>query len=71
VQHEVNGLLVPRASADGLAAAMRRLASDPALRLQLGKAARESVAERYAIGTIAASFHKLYEAVLDVSPSRS
>jgi glycosyltransferase involved in cell wall biosynthesis len=60
VQHEVNGLLVPRASTDGLVEAMRRLAQDRTLRTRLGEAARQQVEERYAIGNIAASFHSVY-----------
>jgi glycosyltransferase involved in cell wall biosynthesis len=41
VQHEVNGLLYPPGDADALAGALRRLASDRALRRRLGLAGRE------------------------------
>jgi glycosyltransferase involved in cell wall biosynthesis len=40
VHHEVNGLLVPAGDPAALAAALRRLAADPALRLRLGRSAR-------------------------------
>jgi glycosyltransferase involved in cell wall biosynthesis len=45
VRHEENGLLVPAGDAAALAAALRRLAADAALRERLGRAARAS-AER-------------------------
>ena len=44
VDDGVNGVLVPAGDADALAAAIRRLAADPALRLRLGQAAFESAA---------------------------
>ena len=69
VQHEINGLLVPRATVNELAAAMRRLATEPALRRQFGKAARALADERYAIRNIAASFHNVYEGAMGASAS--
>jgi colanic acid/amylovoran biosynthesis glycosyltransferase len=47
VVHGRNGLLVPPARADELAAALEELARDPALREQLGREARERVAEAF------------------------
>jgi glycosyltransferase involved in cell wall biosynthesis len=44
VQHERNGLVVPAGDAAALAAAIRRLHDDPALRARLGEQAREDVA---------------------------
>ena len=44
VQHERTGLVVPAGDASALAAALRRLHDDPALRARLGAAAREAVA---------------------------
>jgi glycosyltransferase involved in cell wall biosynthesis len=44
VRHERTGLVVPAGDADALAAALRRLRADPALRARLGAAAREAVA---------------------------
>jgi glycosyltransferase involved in cell wall biosynthesis len=43
VQHERTGLVVPAGDASALAAALRRLHGDPALRERLGSAAREAV----------------------------
>ena len=44
VQHERTGLVVPAGDARALAAALRRLHDDPALRARLGANAREAVA---------------------------
>jgi glycosyltransferase involved in cell wall biosynthesis len=44
VRHERTGLVVPAGDSDALAAALRRLRADPALRTRLGAAAREAVA---------------------------
>jgi glycosyltransferase involved in cell wall biosynthesis len=44
VRHERNGLVVPAGDPVALAAALRRLAADPALAARLGAAAREDVA---------------------------
>ncbi len=46
-----NGLLVPPANSAALAAALRQLASDEALRLQLGQEARQTAAENYNLAT--------------------
>ncbi len=46
IEHGVNGLLVPPGDAIALAAAIETLASDPALRVRMGAAAR-ATAERY------------------------
>jgi glycosyltransferase involved in cell wall biosynthesis len=47
VVHRHSGLLVPPARADELAAALEELARDPALREQLGREARERVADAF------------------------
>jgi len=47
VDHETNGLLVPPARPDLLAAALVRLLADPALREQMGKEGRRRVSEDY------------------------
>jgi glycosyltransferase involved in cell wall biosynthesis len=44
VQHEQTGLVVPAGDAQALAAALRRMHDDPALRARLGAAGREAVA---------------------------
>jgi glycosyltransferase involved in cell wall biosynthesis len=43
VEHERTGLVVPAGDADALAAALRRLHDDPALRTRLGAAGRDAV----------------------------
>ena len=43
VRHEQTGLVVPAGDAGALAAALRRLHDDPALRTRLGAAARAAV----------------------------
>ena len=43
VRHERTGLVVPAGDADALAAALRRMHGEPALRARLGTAAREAV----------------------------
>jgi glycosyltransferase involved in cell wall biosynthesis len=43
IEHERTGLVVPAGDVDALAAALRRLHDDPALRARLGAAGREAV----------------------------
>jgi glycosyltransferase involved in cell wall biosynthesis len=50
IDHDVNGLLVPPADIDALADAIARLMSEPGLRGRLGRAARETIATRLALG---------------------
>jgi glycosyltransferase involved in cell wall biosynthesis len=47
IQDGRNGLLVPPANPVALAAALRRLATDPQLRAELGRNARHTAEERY------------------------
>ena len=47
VQHEHTGLLVPPRDVPALAAALRRLAGDPALRQRFGQAGRARALDRY------------------------
>jgi glycosyltransferase involved in cell wall biosynthesis len=47
VEHERTGLVVPVDDPDALAAALRRIADDPALRARLGSAARNAARARY------------------------
>jgi glycosyltransferase involved in cell wall biosynthesis len=60
----VTGLLVPVDDARGLAAALRRLAADPALRRRLGSAGRRRVEEEFAVGRYVASFEGVYGELL-------
>lgn len=54
----------PAASLAGLAAAIARLADDPALRARLGAANRARVAERYTFERTLAAYRELYEDAL-------
>lgn len=58
------GLLVPPGDEDALAGAIDRLASDRALALRIGTAARDAVRRRYDIAMVAEEVHGLYERVL-------
>lgn len=59
LRHGREGLLVPPGDVSALAAAMSRLAADPALRARLGRAARTR-AERFTWGRVAAGYVRLY-----------
>lgn len=58
VQDGVNGLLVPVKNVDALAAAMLKLARDPALRQRMGAASLRLAQERYDV-------HKVNQVILD------
>ena len=49
IEHGVNGLLVEPGDIEGIAAAIARLMSDPALRERLGTAARQTIAARFSL----------------------
>ncbi|MFO0292921.1 MAG: glycosyltransferase [Rhodospirillales bacterium] len=57
-------LIRPRGDMAGLAAALRRLAADPALRVQLGEANRARCAAAYAEARMCAAYRRLYEEVV-------
>jgi glycosyltransferase involved in cell wall biosynthesis len=59
IRPDVDGLLVPPASADRLARAMCRLATDESLRVSLGSAGRARVENQYGV-------HRMAERYLDV-----
>jgi glycosyltransferase involved in cell wall biosynthesis len=74
VVHEETGLLVPPGDATALAAAMRRIVSDPALRERLGRGGRERI-NSFTADAIIPRFQEIYRRVLatvesgaDVSP---
>jgi glycosyltransferase involved in cell wall biosynthesis len=58
VQDGVNGLLVPVKDVDALAAAMLKLARDPALRERMGAASPRLAQERFDV-------HKVNQVILD------
>jgi glycosyltransferase involved in cell wall biosynthesis len=47
IDHEHNGLLVPKSDAQAMATALKRLLQDPALAQQLGQAARQQALSAY------------------------
>lgn len=49
IEHNVNGLLVRPGDIDGIAAAVARLMSEPALRRRLGAAARQTIEARFSL----------------------
>jgi glycosyltransferase involved in cell wall biosynthesis len=61
------GVLVPERDPQALAAAIRRLADDPALRERLGRAARDRFLERYTLGTWATEMTAAFEDALVAS----
>ena len=60
IQDGVSGLLFTHADAEGIAKALRRLISDPALRASLGSSAHESIGGRHSPSVVADSVQKLY-----------
>jgi len=62
VVHEQTGLLVDAESPDDLAAAIERLAGDPALTARLGATARDHVVERFSAPRFVSRFNELLAA---------
>jgi glycosyltransferase involved in cell wall biosynthesis len=60
----VNGILVPPRSPEAIAAAIERLARDPALRARLGAAGRERVVAEFGDGVVIARTVELYHRLL-------
>jgi glycosyltransferase involved in cell wall biosynthesis len=60
IEPDRTGLLVPAGDAEALAAALRRLFSDPVLAGRLGEAAQAQVRQRYSFERMVASFEELY-----------
>jgi glycosyltransferase involved in cell wall biosynthesis len=58
------GLVYPEGDIPALAAALRRLADDPALRADLGRRGRERVLERYTQAGLARQYYDIYRAML-------
>jgi glycosyltransferase involved in cell wall biosynthesis len=63
VEDEVSGLLVPPDAPDALAAAIQRLADEPALRESLARAARERAEREFTTAAMSAAFERLYAEV--------
>ncbi len=64
LQDGETGLVVPTDDADALANALRRLKSDPGLRLRLGAAAAESARRQFTAVAMAHAYELLYEEIL-------
>jgi glycosyltransferase involved in cell wall biosynthesis len=64
VQHGQNGLLVPPRAPEQMAAAIVRLLREPGLSEQLGRAARQTVEERYSWDVVGGSYLAQYETLL-------
>jgi glycosyltransferase involved in cell wall biosynthesis len=64
IQHDINGLLFPAGDDAALSAAIRRLATDPALRRRLGNAARERANVTFSLATMVGKYDQVYDEAL-------
>jgi glycosyltransferase involved in cell wall biosynthesis len=65
VQDGVNGLLVPPGEPLPLANAICELLANPTLATRLGRAARQSIDERFSMARMVASTEQLYLSLLE------
>jgi glycosyltransferase involved in cell wall biosynthesis len=70
IQHDINGLLVPPGDDAALAAAIRRVATDPALRRRLGDAARERANTTFSLSAMVDKYDQVYAEALAGSAAR-
>jgi glycosyltransferase involved in cell wall biosynthesis len=63
---EQTGMLAPAGDSDALGDAIARLASDPALRAQMGERARKHVSARYSVERLLADIDALYGELMGV-----
>lgn len=68
IQDNRNGLLVPPGDAAAMAAALQKLIANPALRLQLGRQAREDAVHKHSWEHYLSRLERLFEAVLAGQP---
>ena len=61
IEHDVNGLLVAPGDIEGLAAAIRRLLEDPALRERLGQAARATIETHFSLPDALEKLSRIYQ----------
>jgi glycosyltransferase involved in cell wall biosynthesis len=59
------GLIFPEGDLPALAAAIARLAGDPALRAELGRRGRDRVLERYTQAALARQYYEVYRAMME------
>ena len=70
IDHDGNGLLVPAGDVAALAAAIHRVATDPALRRRLGDAGRERVSTAFSLSTMVRNYDEVYDGALAGSTGR-
>lgn len=68
IRDSETGIFVPHDDPASLAAALRRLLNDPALRRRLGAGLRAHVAESYAAGVVVPQWDRLFAEVLAEAP---
>jgi glycosyltransferase involved in cell wall biosynthesis len=68
IQDGKNGLLVPPGNASALAAALKSLIEDPAMRLQLGEQARKDTVQKYSWDQYVSRLEQLFTAVIAGQP---
>ena len=68
VEHERTGLLVPPGDADALAEAIRTLAENPEMRINMGEAGRQRVAEKFSIESTIRRTEEIYLECLGGTP---
>jgi glycosyltransferase involved in cell wall biosynthesis len=64
IEEGVSGYLVPPGQVQPLADALNKILSDPTKRKAMGEAARQTVLNRYAIDTVAATYVDLYRQII-------
>jgi L-malate glycosyltransferase len=64
IQDDINGLLVPAGDHAALAAAIRRVATDPVLRRRLGDAARERASVTFSLPAMVRKYDQVYDEAL-------
>jgi glycosyltransferase involved in cell wall biosynthesis len=70
VENEKTGVLVPVGDCDAFAAALLRLASNPALAARLGLAGRERQRSRFSVERMVAQYAEVFEEILEAWRSR-
>jgi glycosyltransferase involved in cell wall biosynthesis len=67
VEDNLTAAIVPERDVNALSSALRRLGSDPAMRLRLGAAARDLVEQKFGWAQTAARFEAAYDRALAFS----
>jgi glycosyltransferase involved in cell wall biosynthesis len=67
VENHLTAAIVPERDVDALSSALRRLGSDPAMRVRLGAAARDLVEQKFGWAQTAAQFEEAYDRALAFS----